>query len=90
MTDQGVVTPDRLAITLRVFADVLGHEVSPDQNFFDAGGHSVMVIEVIARLRKQYGLAVPARQFLANASARAVAETATVDNANHITESTRA
>lgn len=44
-----------------------------DDDFFEAGGHSLMVIQVIARLKEQHGLAVPARAFISDPRIGAIA-----------------
>ncbi|MFB4285741.1 MULTISPECIES: acyl carrier protein [unclassified Nonomuraea] len=61
-----------------VFERALGVAIDPDGDFFLLGGHSLLVIEAIADLRERYGLQVPAKQFLADASVRAVAAACTV------------
>ncbi|GGW79570.1 hypothetical protein GCM10010503_66500 [Streptomyces lucensis JCM 4490] len=45
-----------------------------DSDFFEIGGHSLLVMEVIALLRDENGLTVPARQFLQDARAGSIAE----------------
>ena len=45
------------------WAEVLGVErVSADANFFDLGGHSVLAVRAVARLRKELGVPVTLRQ----------------------------
>jgi amino acid adenylation domain-containing protein len=39
-----------------VWAELLDHEVGPDENFFEAGGHSLLAIRLIARMRTQMGV----------------------------------
>ena len=39
-----------------------GH-LDDDQNFFDAGGNSLMATRVVARLRQQFGVDLPMRRF---------------------------
>ncbi|WP_431897585.1 LD-carboxypeptidase [Micromonospora haikouensis] len=62
-----------MAVT-NVFEEVLGKKAGPDDDFFSLGGHSLLVVEAIARLRNTYGLKVPARQFLNHATPAAIAE----------------
>lgn len=73
MTFQTAAPQDVLDAVTSVMAQVLERDIAPDESFFDAGGHSVLVIEVIARLREEHGIAVPARQFLDDPSPQAVA-----------------
>lgn len=47
--------------------------LDPSAGFIDLGGHSLLAVQVIALLRERYGLQVPTRQFLENASAAAIA-----------------
>ncbi|MFC3983805.1 non-ribosomal peptide synthetase [Streptosporangium jomthongense] len=46
-----------------VWAEVLGRDgIGPDDDFFALGGHSLMAIRVVARLRRNLGVVVPTRQ----------------------------
>jgi thioesterase domain-containing protein/acyl carrier protein len=50
-------TQHRLAV---IWADVLGAEpLSLDENFFDAGGHSLLAMRVIARIESEFGVTLP-------------------------------
>lgn len=49
-------------------------DVQASDNFFTIGGHSLLVIRVIAELREKYLLKVSARQFVKNATISAIAE----------------
>ncbi|MEK0098076.1 acyl carrier protein [Streptomyces sp. A475] len=63
-----------LDVVIEVYGKVLGtSEVDAESDFFDIGGHSLLVMEVISILRTEYGVSVPARQFLTDARAEAVA-----------------
>jgi glyine---[glycyl-carrier protein] ligase len=44
--------------TLRV------HGITEDDNFFDLGGHSLLVIEAVDALERDAGLVVPVETFL--------------------------
>lgn len=64
----------RIRVVAEVFQQVVGvGEVDADADFFAIGGHSLLVIEAIGRLRTHHGLGVPARQFFTDAGVRAVA-----------------
>lgn len=64
----------RIHVVAEVFQQVVGvTEAGPDDDFFAMGGHSLLVVEAIAALRRHHGLSVPARQFFEDASVRAVA-----------------
>ncbi|MFR0357444.1 acyl carrier protein [Streptomyces sediminimaris] len=63
-----------IRIVADVFRQVVGATaVDADADFFALGGHSLLVVEAIGLLREHHGLSVPARQFFADASVRAVA-----------------
>ena len=63
-----------LDVVIEVYGKVLGtSEVDAKSDFFDLGGHSLLVMQVISTLRTEYGVSVPARQFLTDARAEAVA-----------------
>lgn len=48
-----------------VMGDLLGIErVGVNDNFFELGGHSLLAIQVITRLRKQFGVDLPMRALL--------------------------
>ena len=48
-----------------IWQDVLGVDrVSIYDNFFDLGGHSLLSMQVIARVEKQLGLRIPPRDFI--------------------------
>ncbi|MCO7238570.1 MULTISPECIES: phosphopantetheine-binding protein [unclassified Aeromicrobium] len=61
---------------LTVVRDVLGRaDVGLDDDFFEAGGSSLLVVEAIGRLR-ELGVAVPARVFVESTRLLDVAEAA--------------
>ncbi|MGW0771719.1 phosphopantetheine-binding protein [Streptomyces sp. NPDC002676] len=63
-----------LDAVIEIYGKVVGTpEVRAESDFFEIGGHSLLVMEVISLLRAQYGMSVPARQFLTDARAEAVA-----------------
>jgi amino acid adenylation domain-containing protein len=46
----------------RVWCDVLGcDDVGPDDDFFAMGGHSLLTLKVVFRLRRMFGIELPAR-----------------------------
>ena len=50
-------TQRRLAV---IWAEVLGADpVSLDENFFEAGGHSLLAMRVIARIESEFGVTLP-------------------------------
>ena len=50
-----------------MFAEVLGvATVSADDNFFDLGGHSLLVARVLARVRSAFQVEVTYRDFFRN------------------------
>ncbi|MEU3574413.1 phosphopantetheine-binding protein, partial [Kitasatospora sp. NPDC036755] len=47
----------------QVWAEVLGRErIGADDDFFALGGHSLMALRVVARIKRVLGLSVPTRQ----------------------------
>lgn len=69
------MTAERILST--VVASVLGRaDVGPDEGFFDAGGDSVLALQVVARAREA-GLALTIRQVFEHQTVRALAAIAT-------------
>jgi acyl carrier protein len=49
-------------LVCQLFADITGNEsVSVDDHFFSIGGHSLLAMRLIARLRSQHGMIIPLR-----------------------------
>lgn len=67
-------TADRLRAVQSVLADLLEGPIGTDDDFFALGGHSLMIVEVIGRLRVEHSLAVSARQFLIDARIGSIAD----------------
>ncbi|MFJ8299071.1 acyl carrier protein [Streptomyces sp. NPDC094447] len=66
-------TDEVLRSVLDAYAEVLGTSIGPHEDFFGHGGHSLLVIRLIALLKTRHGLRVSARQFLVDATPVAVA-----------------
>ncbi|MEZ0070333.1 amino acid adenylation domain-containing protein [Streptacidiphilus sp. MAP12-20] len=65
--------PERTLCAL--IADVLGlPEVSPDDNFFDLGGHSLFATRLVNRIRTTFGADLTVRQLFQDPTAEAMAE----------------
>ncbi len=57
-----------------IWCDILKVEkVGAESNFFDVGGHSLLAIRAVSRIRDQFQIDLPPRTFFANATVAAVA-----------------
>jgi amino acid adenylation domain-containing protein len=60
---------------VELWKDLLGLEqVSIDDNFFQVGGHSLIAMRLLARVRRQFGVEVPLTRFLDNPTIVSLAE----------------
>ena len=63
------------ALLAGIWCEVLGRErVGIDENFFEAGGHSLLVMRVVARVAKVFGLELPLRELFEAPTVAALAE----------------
>ncbi|MGW0605835.1 non-ribosomal peptide synthetase [Streptomyces sp. NPDC002640] len=63
------------AAVLAVWREVMRlDDLGPDEDFFDLGGHSLMITAIAARIRKQMGVVVPLDVFFDTPTARGVAD----------------
>jgi amino acid adenylation domain-containing protein len=53
-----------LGVVRRVWESLTGAPAGPDRNFFDVGGHSMLLLRMAARLRHETGLELPLNEFL--------------------------
>ncbi|MFF7454510.1 amino acid adenylation domain-containing protein [Kitasatospora sp. NPDC008115] len=59
---------------LAIWREVLRlDDLGPDEDFFDLGGHSLLITAIAARIRQQLGVAVPLDVFFDTPTARGVA-----------------
>ncbi|MFF3448449.1 thioester reductase domain-containing protein [Streptomyces sp. NPDC002667] len=81
--DPGVPDADGLAVVIAAAAGrfVPGGELSPDADFFDAGGTSVGAVELVAALEDELGMEIDLDEVFADARPRSLARrwVATVD-----------
>jgi acyl carrier protein len=56
-----------------IWTRVLGHEVGLDDNFFTAGGHSLLLTQIVAALRSELGVDLPLRALFEAPDLRALA-----------------
>ncbi|WP_344325739.1 phosphopantetheine-binding protein, partial [Kitasatospora putterlickiae] len=62
------------AAVLAIWREVLRlDDLGPDEDFFDLGGHSLLITAIAARIRQQLGVAVPLDVFFDTPTARGVA-----------------
>ncbi|NGY62590.1 amino acid adenylation domain-containing protein [Lentzea sp. NEAU-D13] len=67
--------PDTSSQICALFAELLGRpEVQPDDNFFEIGGHSLVAIKLLTRIRDTYGVELPLNDLFTDPTARAVAK----------------
>ncbi|MDT8913183.1 non-ribosomal peptide synthetase [Amycolatopsis sp. PS_44_ISF1] len=65
--DRRGCTTETEELIARVWSAVLGHDAfGPEDNFFDVGGHSLLLTAVSARLRGELGHAVPVTDLYAH------------------------
>jgi len=57
-----------------IWSELLEHEVTVDQNFFEVGGHSLLAIRLIARLRKELGVKLSLKALIDAPTVRNLAE----------------
>ena len=58
-----------------VLAELLSQpSVDPGDNFFDIGGHSLLAIRLLTRIRDRYGVDMPLGDLFDNPTAHAIAE----------------
>jgi len=66
-------TPEE-AEMCRLFAEALGcSEVFANQSFFDLGGHSLLGLQLVSRIKEQFGIALGIADFLAAPTPRQLA-----------------
>ncbi|AEV87078.1 Gramicidin S synthetase 2 [Actinoplanes sp. SE50] len=69
MTTPAISDTDLAATIRREWATTLGHDdVTGDPNFFAAGGHSLLAIAMMGRLRTTLGAPLPLRLLFDNQS----------------------
>jgi Phosphopantetheine attachment site len=65
----------RREVVRALIADVIGNpDITPVDEFFAAGGHSLLIIPVIRRLKVDHGLVLDPRAFGVNGQIWALAE----------------
>ncbi|HUS25299.1 MAG TPA: amino acid adenylation domain-containing protein [Candidatus Binatia bacterium] len=62
------------ARVIRIWQELLGHDgVGVDDRFLDVGGHSLLAVQVAARLRQAFGVRVPLREVMTASLAQVAA-----------------
>jgi amino acid adenylation domain-containing protein len=54
-------------------ASLVGRSVSPDENFFMAGGHSMLGVELVSRIKDAFGVRLTLRQLFASPTVQGIA-----------------
>ncbi|MEV0780191.1 amino acid adenylation domain-containing protein [Streptomyces sp. NPDC050428] len=73
--EAGAVAPGLREEVAEMFAEVLGQpEVSPDHNFFEIGGHSLLAIRLLAQIKQRYQVDLALNELFNDPTARAVAD----------------
>ncbi|MEZ5565076.1 MAG: amino acid adenylation domain-containing protein [Gammaproteobacteria bacterium] len=62
-------------VLANLFGDLLGRPVDLDDDFFACGGHSLLATRLLARIRADFGVALPLRTLFESSSVRALSET---------------
>lgn len=58
---------------LTVLRDAIGNDaISVTDDFYEAGGYSLLIIRVVRRLSQEFGLVLEARQFAVNSQVAAL------------------
>lgn len=73
MTSSPALPPEELA---DVLSDLLPGKVGPDDDFYAVGGHSMLIVQVMRRLRRD-GWHLDPRAFARDSRIRALARSAT-------------
>lgn len=72
---EALVATGRVGEISADLAELLGQPaVDPDDNFFDIGGHSLLAIRLLTRIRERYGVDMPLGDLFDNPTAGAIAE----------------
>jgi NAD(P)-dependent dehydrogenase (short-subunit alcohol dehydrogenase family)/acyl carrier protein len=72
--DAAAPRTERELAVAQVLGDLLGlPEIAADEDFFDAGGNSLIAVQLIALLRKQFGVRLPMRRFFESPTATGIA-----------------
>jgi amino acid adenylation domain-containing protein len=71
--DAGSMTGGTAGAVAEIFREVLGVSVSPDEDFFEAGGHSLLGMLVLSRVRQRFGVELPVRAVFEARTATALA-----------------
>jgi amino acid adenylation domain-containing protein/FkbM family methyltransferase len=70
-TQPSPATTSTEAALTAIWREVLDHdEIGADDNFFEVGGHSIVAMLVIARIREHFGVEIPVRALFEEATVR--------------------
>ncbi len=73
----------RLAVMIRLWVETLRAGVGPDENFFHAGGHSLLGVELFMKVREHFGRRLPLGSLVTAGTPRLMLAAVDADGSDH-------